>query len=219
MAGDCIRFSLSQPKCLPTICASLTMPSTPQSRLPVAPLQKCRPRLTRNSTRSASAGWIRGTTRTSTDRVVRRCRPVIVGLVRLAQQAFQRDFHHHLVVAGGCDQQAFVHYPIDQWPAVVGQVGPVSPPAHRGVSVGVEGGQPRNERRAQQLELVLPLGGVSGQDGVALGVHHPGAAHPFGVIGEAQRARGSVVLVGPFASSATHIPGIGPIADWGTGLV
>ena len=105
--------------------------------------------------------------------MVRRCRPVIVGLVRFAQQAFQRDFHHHLVVAGGCDQQAFVHYPIDQWPAVVGQVGPVGPPAHRGVSVGVEGGQPRNERRAQQLELVLPLGGVSGQDGVALGVHHP----------------------------------------------
>ena len=79
------------------------------------------------------------------------------------------------VGAAGFHHQPFVDEPVDQWAAVVGQLGPAGPPAHRGVGVGVgvDGGQPRDERRAQQLELVASLGWVGGQDAVDLGVHHP----------------------------------------------
>ena len=48
---------------------------------------------------------------------------------------------------------------------------------------------------ADYTKLVAPLGGVSGQDTVDFGLHHPAQTTQLDVIGKAQPARGSVVLV------------------------
>ncbi len=94
----------------------------------------------------------------------------------LAQQAFQGDLDHGLPVAGVLDQQPLLHHRLDEGMAGGGQVIPAGQAAHRLVVVGVDGGQPRDERIMQGVELGLALLGVGGQQAVDLGLHHLG--HP-----------------------------------------
>ena len=115
VAGDCIRFSVfvSTEVSADDLC-KLDDAVTPQSRLPVRAFAEVQTALDQKLDQVRKHGSIVGRLVLPLTGLSGAGRPVIVGLVQLAQQAFQRDFHHHLVVAGGCDQQAFVHYPIDQ---------------------------------------------------------------------------------------------------------
>ena len=90
----------------------------------------------------------------------------------MAQQAFQGDLDNDPPVAGVLDQQPFLHERLDQGVAGRRQVGVAGQSAHRLIVAGVDGGQPRDERIVQKLELDPPGDGVGGEQGVHLGLHH-----------------------------------------------
>ena len=108
----------------------------------------------------------------------------------LAQQAFQGDLDHHLAAALVFDQQPLFDERVDQGPARFGQVDVAGDAAHGLVVVGVDGGQPGDERRAQRRELIGALFRVGRQHLVDGGLHDPRhAAHRL-VVGEGQLAGG-----------------------------
>ena len=116
-------------------------------------------------------------------------------LIPLAQQAFQGDLDNNRpVFAFVFDHQPFGHEFVDQCSAVLGQVAPAGHPTHRLVVVGVNRGQPRNKRRPQQLQLLLALTGVGGQQPVDLGLHDVlQAAHRL-VVGQGEPPVGGVLV-------------------------
>ena len=109
-------------------------------------------------------------------------------VVPLAQQAFQGDLHDHLAAALVLDQQPLFDERLDQRPAGLGQVAVAGDPAHGLVVVGVDGGQPRDERRPQRSQLTAALRRIGRQHLVDGGLHHPlHAAHRL-IAGEGQLA-------------------------------
>ena len=79
----------------------------------------------------------------------------------------------------------------------LGQVAVTGDPAHGLVVVGVDGGQPRDERRPQRRELTAALLRVGGKHLVDGGLHHPlHAAHRL-VAGQGQLTGGGVSVVEP----------------------
>ncbi len=79
-----------------------------------------------------------------------------------------------------------------------GQVVVAGQAAHRLVVVGVDGGQPRDERVVEGVQLGLALLGVGGQELVDLGLHHLGhPAHRL-VLDHGQIAVLAEVVVEPF---------------------
>ena len=133
----------------------------------------------------------------------------------LPQQAFQGDLDHGLPVAGVFDQQPLLHHRLDQRVAGGGQVVPAGQAAHRLVVVGVDGGQPRDERIMQGVELGLALLGVGGQQLVDLGLHHLGhPAHRL-VLGHRQVAVVAEVAVEPLQGQRQQRQRIGPFGGLG----
>ena len=133
----------------------------------------------------------------------------------LAQQAFQRDLDHGLPVAGVFDQQPLLHHLLDQRVAGGGQVVPAGQAAHGLVVVGVDGGQPRDERIVQGVELGLALLGVGGEEFVDLGLHdlgHP--AHRL-VLGHRQIAVFAEIAVEPLQRQRQQRQRIGPLGGLG----
>ena len=78
----------------------------------------------------------------------------------LPQQAFQGHLDHGLPVAGVFDQQPLLDHRLDQGMASGGQLLPAGQAAHRLVAVGVDGGQPRDERIVEGVEVRLACLGV-----------------------------------------------------------
>jgi hypothetical protein len=87
-------------------------------------------------------------------------------LIPVAQQAFQRHLHDHLPFAFVTHQQPVFHQRIDQRAAVGGQISLACHSPHRLIVVGVDGGQPGNKRRTQELQRGLALlGGRARESG------------------------------------------------------
>ena len=96
-----------------------------------------------------------------------------------------------------------------------GQVVPAGQAAHRLVVAGVDGGQPRDERIVQHVELGLALLGVGGQQLVDLGLHHLGhPAHRL-VLGHRQVAVVAEVAVEPLQRQRQQRQRIGALGGLG----
>ena len=93
-------------------------------------------------------------------------------VIPLAQQTFQRDLDDHLTVASVFNHESLRDEGIDQREAGLWQVGVSGNPTHRRVAVAVDGGQPRNKRRAQQFKRGLTVMRVARKNLLDLVVNH-----------------------------------------------